>query len=56
MNIPTIAIERVRGREILDSRGRPTVEAEVLLADGSVGNGVGAFGRIDRRPRSNGVA
>ena len=37
MNIPTIAIEHVRGREILDSRGRPTVEAEVLLADGSVG-------------------
>ena len=27
----------MRGREILDSRGRPTVEAEVLLADGSVG-------------------
>ena len=37
MSIPTIAIEQVRGREILDSRGRPTVEADVLLADGSVG-------------------
>ena len=37
MSVPTIAIEQVRGREILDSRGRPTVEADVLLADGSVG-------------------
>ena len=32
-----ITIEQVRGREVLDSRGRPTVEAEVLLADGSSG-------------------
>ena len=30
-------IVKVSGREILDSRGNPTVEAEVLLADGSVG-------------------
>jgi enolase len=30
-------IVRVIGREILDSRGNPTVEAEVCLADGSVG-------------------
>jgi enolase len=30
-------IVRVTGREILDSRGNPTVEAEVELADGSVG-------------------
>jgi enolase len=30
-------IEDVAGREILDSRGNPTVEVEVLLADGSVG-------------------
>lgn len=28
-------IERVRAREILDSRGRPTVEADVVLADGT---------------------
>ncbi|MBQ2890788.1 MAG: phosphopyruvate hydratase [Clostridia bacterium] len=32
-----IAIEEVYGREILDSRGNPTVEAEVILEDGSVG-------------------
>src|ERR1700752_1675094 len=30
-------IEQVVAREILDSRGNPTVEAEVLLADGQVG-------------------
>src|SRR5579871_3939590 len=30
-------IVRVTGREILDSRGNPTVEADVYLADGSMG-------------------
>jgi enolase len=30
-------IDEIRAREILDSRGNPTVEVEVLLADGSVG-------------------
>ncbi|MGH9663239.1 MAG: phosphopyruvate hydratase [Bryobacteraceae bacterium] len=30
-------IVKVLGREILDSRGNPTVEADVVLADGSVG-------------------
>ena len=32
-----IKIEYVRGYEVLDSRGNPTVKAEVLLSDGSVG-------------------
>jgi enolase len=31
------SIEVVRGREILDSRGNPTVEVDVALADGTVG-------------------
>ncbi len=31
------AIKKVFGREILDSRGNPTVEAEVVLADGAFG-------------------
>ena len=31
------AIRDIHGREILDSRGNPTVEAEVTLADGSLG-------------------
>ena len=30
-------IERVHGREILDSRGNPTVEVDVLLRDGTLG-------------------
>lgn len=32
-------IERVTGREIIDSRGNPTVEAEIYLADGTIGRG-----------------
>ena len=32
-----IAIAKIVGREILDSRGNPTVEADVYLADGSMG-------------------
>ena len=31
------AITDIIGREILDSRGNPTVEVEVMLEDGSVG-------------------
>ena len=34
-----LAIEKVIGREIIDSRGNPTVEAEVTLTDGTVGRG-----------------
>ena len=30
-------IVKMVGREILDSRGNPTVEADVFLADGSMG-------------------
>src|ERR1700741_5334326 len=30
-------IARVHGREIIDSRGNPTVEADVILAGGAVG-------------------
>lgn len=32
-------IKEIRAREILDSRGNPTVEAEVTLADGAIGVG-----------------
>src|SRR5437764_6610324 len=31
------SIAQVRGREILDSRGNPTVEVDVVLADGTLG-------------------
>ena len=37
-------ITDVKGREILDSRGNPTVEAEVTLADGTVGRGASPSG------------
>ena len=51
-----LIIEKVIGREILDSRGNPTVEAEVILADGSVGRAAvpsgastGAFEAVELR-------
>ncbi|MBQ1265214.1 MAG: phosphopyruvate hydratase [Proteobacteria bacterium] len=37
-------IEEVIGREIIDSRGNPTVEAEVVLADGTIGRGMAPSG------------
>ena len=37
-------IEKVIGREILDSRGNPTVEAEVTLIDGTVARGTAPSG------------
>jgi enolase len=52
--VPTI--EAVAAREILDSRGNPTVEVEVLLDDGSVGRAAvpsgastGAFEAVEKR-------
>jgi enolase len=39
-----LQIEKVIGREILDSRGNPTVEAEVILADGTIGRGTAPSG------------
>src|SRR5690606_19208765 len=49
-------IVSVRGREILDSRGNPTVEAEVELACGAVGAAAvpsgastGAYEAVERR-------
>jgi enolase len=51
-----LVIEKVIGREILDSRGNPTVEAEVILADGSIGRAAvpsgastGAFEAVELR-------
>ena len=42
-----LEIEKVIGREILDSRGNPTVEAEVTLLDGTIGQ----IGRASCRER-----
>ena len=39
-----LEIEKVIGREILDSRGNPTVEAEVYLVDGTIGRGTAPSG------------
>lgn len=39
-----LEIEKVIGREIIDSRGNPTVEAEVWLADRTIGRGAAPSG------------
>ena len=36
-NIETMRIEKITGREILDSRGNPTVEVDILLESGVMG-------------------
>ncbi len=38
--VPTIEIEHVQARWVLDSRGNPTVEVDVLLEDGSLGRAI----------------
>ncbi len=54
-------IAKVKGREILDSRGNPTVLAEVVLCDGSVGVGIapsgastGVFEAVELRDEGSG--
>jgi enolase len=42
--IQHLQIEKVIGREIVDSRGNPTVEAEVILTNGVVGRGTAPSG------------
>lgn len=37
MSTKTVTIKNILGREILDSRGNPTVEVEILLSDGTFG-------------------
>jgi enolase len=39
-----LAIQKIHGRQVLDSRGNPTVEAEVTLYDGSKGTGIAPSG------------
>jgi enolase len=53
---PMTAITEITGREILDSRGNPTVEVDVLLEDGSLGRAAvpsgastGAHEAVERR-------
>ena len=50
-----LEITEIVGREILDSRGNPTVEAEVILADGTVGRAaVPSFCRTRSARRTRG--
>lgn len=51
-----ITIDKVSGRQIIDSRGNPTVEAEVTLSDGTIavasvpsGASTGAFEAVELR-------
>lgn len=53
-----LAIAEIRGREILDSRGNPTVEVEVITEDGCVGRAAvpsgastGAHEAVEKRDR-----
>ncbi|CZT55944.1 Enolase [Eubacteriaceae bacterium CHKCI005] len=39
-----LEIKKIVGREIVDSRGNPTVEAEVTLVDGTIGRGAAPSG------------
>ncbi len=54
------AIEQIIGREVLDSRGNPTVEVEVMLDSGAVGRAIvpsgastGSFEAVERRDGGN---
>ena len=47
-----LEIEKVIGREIIDSRGNPTVEAEVYLTDGTVGRGAAPSGALRDQDKS----
>ena len=33
-------IKKIKGRQVFDSRGNPTVEAEILLSDGSCASAI----------------
>ena len=55
-----VRIEAVHGREILDSRGNPTVEVEVVLEDGTTGRAsvpsgasTGAFEAVELRDKDS---
>ena len=50
------AIVDIIAREILDSRGNPTVEVDVVLEDGSHGPRRRSLRRLDRRPRGGRAA
>ncbi|HIF68715.1 MAG TPA: phosphopyruvate hydratase, partial [Candidatus Lambdaproteobacteria bacterium] len=40
----SVKIEKVHGRQVWDSRGRPTVEADIVLEGGSLGRAIAPAG------------
>ena len=52
----TTSIEFIDAREILDSRGNPTVEVDVVLDDGSVGRAAVPSGASTGRTRRSSCA
>jgi enolase len=48
------AIVDIIGREILDSRGNPTVEVDVVLEDGSIGRAAVPSGASTGRAQGGG--
>ena len=49
-------IADIHGREIIDSRGNPTVEADVVLDSGAMGRAAVPSGRLHRHARGGGAA
>ena len=47
--IQTFRINTIRGREILDSRGNPTIEVEVKLCGGAAGRAQNACAEMRKR-------
>ncbi len=41
-------ITEIKAREILDSRGNPTIEVDVRLSSGAMGRAAVRLGRLDR--------
>ena len=50
------AIANVHGRQIVDSRGNPTVEVDVVLESGAFGTRGRPVRRLDGRPRGGRAA
>ena len=44
-------IAEVRGRQVLDSRGNPTVEVDVVLETGALGRAIVLLERDEQRAR-----
>ena len=55
-HVSSTFIAAIDAREILDSRGNPTIEVDVILDDGSVGRAAVPVGRVDGRQRGGRAA